>query len=118
MEGQVQKFLLGIVAVLLLLSIVGATIGTVDTGAKTVGVDQRCAGASCYYNASRTVALGANYVCTTHNTSINDGNNSCGTQYQSAFSGESLFTGGLLTTIVLLVSLMIIVGAAWIKAKN
>ena len=118
MEGQVQKFLLGIVGVILLLSVIGATIGTVDSSAKDVGVDQRCGDIGCFYNSSRTVALGANYVCTTHNATINDGNNTCGTIYQQAFSGETLFSGGLLTTIILLVSLMIIVGAAWIKAKN
>jgi hypothetical protein len=111
MEGQVQKFLLGIVAVLLLLSIIGATIGTVDTGAKTLGVDQRCASASCFYNVSRTTA------CTTHNVTTGD-TTSCGSQYQTAFSGETLFSGGLLTTIVILACFMVIVGAAWIKFKN
>ena len=116
MEGQVQKFLLGIVGVILLLSIIGATIGTVDSGAKNVGVVERCGDAGCFYNASRGGTSGL--TCTTHNVTLGDENNSCGTIYQSAFIGETLFSGGLLTTIVLLVSLMIIVGVAWIKFKN
>ena len=112
MEGQVQKFLLGIVAVLILLSVIGATIGTIDTSTDEIGVDQRCDAAACFYNSSRTVD------CTASNVTAGDTTACADTTTQGAFLGESLFTGGLLTTIVLLVSLMIIVGVAWIKAKN
>ena len=112
MEGHVTKVLMGIVGVILLLSIIGSTIGTIDTATDKVGVNQRCADAGCFYNSSRA----ANVQCTSVNTT-NDPN-ACASQYQTAFSGETLFSGGLLTTIVLLVSLMIIVGVAWIKAKN
>ena len=110
MEGQVQKFLLGIVAVLILLSVIGATIGTIDTASDKIGVDQRCAKAGCYWNTTMEPD-----AC----TSVKGLATPCGdTTVNAAYSGETLFSGGLLTTIVLLVSLMIIVGVAWIKAKN
>jgi len=113
MEGQVQKFLLGIVAVILLLSVIGATIGTIDTASDNVGVVERCGDAGCFYNTTRG---GTFPTCTTAN--ITNDPNSCGTIYQSEFSGETLFSGGLLTTIVILVCFMVIVGAAWINFKN
>ena len=117
MEGQVQKFLLGIVGVILLLSIIGATIGTVDSGAKNVGISERCGDVGCFYNASRGVASGYYHDCSANNVS-NDNNTCTVAHTNTEFSGETLFSGGLLTTIVLLVSLMIIVGVAWIKVKN
>ena len=112
MEGQVQKFLLGIVAVILLLSVIGATIGTVDNATDDIGISDRCTSAGCFYADRATVD------CTVNNATAADTTSCTAAHTNTVFSGETLFSGGLLTTIVLLVSLMIIVGVAWIKFKN
>jgi len=118
-KKMTSMFILGLVAIVIMVTLLGSTIGVVDNEASKVTPEGACTHSyGCFWNESRTLGdSNGDYQCSANNVS-ND-NVTCASGQPRVYAGNGLFaTGGLITMLVIFGALITIVGLAFVKFKK
>lgn len=113
LQKGVSMVILGIVLLVMVVSIIGATVTTVDSAGDDITQDQRCTDGGCFFNATRTLD------CTANNETSVDTTACSVAHSNTAFALEGLFnTGGVVTLLFLGSALVLTVGLAFKYIKH
>ena len=110
-KKMTSMFILGLVAIVIMVTLLGSTISVVDNEASKVTPEGICSHTyGCFWNSSLT------YDCANSSTTqtIN-----CTSGQPPVYAGNGLFaTGGLITMLVIFGALITVVGLAFLKFKK
>ena len=104
---MIKKILLGIVFLIMVVTIIGATAVNVDNSAEAMTIDARCTAGGCFWNDSRTTTVD----CTANNYTESD-NVTCTTAHSNTvYPLEGLFnSGGVIILTFMGLALLLSVG--------
>jgi len=106
----IKKILLGIVFLIMVVTIIGATAVNVDNSAEAMTIDARCTAGGCFWNESRGGTSGLD--CTANDVTLGDENNTCTTAHSNTvYPLEGLFnSGGVIILTFMGLALLLSVG--------
>jgi hypothetical protein len=104
-KSMTKVLIMGIIALVLIVTIIGTTASTVDNASDDITQDQRCGAVGCFWNSTNSLCYYGNVSTSTTACDTNTANQS--------YPLESLFnTGGIVTLLFIALGLIVTVGIA------